>query len=77
MFDAAGLMKYWFPVSRMPKNGGKWPTCDDMVQKNQRLVVFTSKSVRRPLEELPMNGDMLWKSNLSPIIFLNLEQFTG
>ncbi|KAF9675896.1 hypothetical protein SADUNF_Sadunf09G0081000 [Salix dunnii] len=38
--DAAGLMNYWFPVSRMPKNDGKWPTVDDMVQKNQRLVVF-------------------------------------
>ncbi|KAJ6986374.1 hypothetical protein NC653_024072 [Populus alba x Populus x berolinensis] len=25
VFDASGLMKYWFPVSRMPKNGGKWP----------------------------------------------------
>jgi len=44
VFDAAGLMKYWFPVSRMAKNGGKWPTVDDMVRKNQLLVVFTSKS---------------------------------
>ncbi|EEF43672.1 phospholipase C, putative [Ricinus communis] len=44
VFNAAGLRKYWFPVSRMPKNGGDWPTVDDMVQKNQRLVVFTSKS---------------------------------
>ncbi|GLT47303.1 hypothetical protein SLA2020_210080 [Shorea laevis] len=43
VFDAAGLKKYWFPVSRMPKNGGDWPIVDDMVQKNQRLLVFTSK----------------------------------
>lgn len=43
VFNSAGLNKYLFPVSQMPKNGGDWPTVDDMVQKNQRLVVFTSK----------------------------------
>ncbi|XP_038719487.1 PI-PLC X domain-containing protein At5g67130-like isoform X2 [Tripterygium wilfordii] len=43
VFNASGLNKYWFPVSRMPKNGGDWPTVDDMVKQNQRLVVFTSK----------------------------------
>ncbi|KAF6145754.1 hypothetical protein GIB67_016203 [Kingdonia uniflora] len=50
VFNAAGLRKYWFPVSRMPKNGGDWPTVDDMVQKNQRLVVFTSKSAKEASE---------------------------
>ncbi|KAK8636448.1 hypothetical protein V6N13_124194 [Hibiscus sabdariffa] len=50
VFDAAGLRKFWFPVSRMPKNGGNWPTVDDMVQKNQRLVVFTSKSAKEASE---------------------------
>ncbi|KAL9391597.1 hypothetical protein Peur_015517 [Populus x canadensis] len=50
VFDAAGLRKYWYPVSRMPKNGGKWPTVDDMIQKNQRLVVFTSKSAKEASE---------------------------
>ncbi|XP_026394584.1 PI-PLC X domain-containing protein At5g67130-like isoform X1 [Papaver somniferum] len=50
VFDAAGLRKYWFPVSRMPKNGEDWPTVDDMVQKNQRLVVFTSKSAKEASE---------------------------
>lgn len=44
MFDAAGLRKFWFPVSRMPKKGKDWPTVDDMVRRNQRLVVFTSIS---------------------------------
>lgn len=44
IFNASGLKKFWFPVSRMPKNGGDWPTVDDMVRQNQRLVVFTSKS---------------------------------
>ncbi|CAH9053844.1 unnamed protein product [Cuscuta epithymum] len=43
VFNESGLSKYWFPVSQMPKNGGDWPTVDDMVNKNQRLVVFTSK----------------------------------
>jgi len=35
-------MKFWFPVSRMPKKGGDWPLVSDMVAKNQRLLVFTS-----------------------------------
>ncbi|KAK3018580.1 hypothetical protein RJ639_004305 [Escallonia herrerae] len=50
VFDAAGLRKFWFPVSRMPKNGGNWPTVDDMVRQNQRLVVFTSKSAKEASE---------------------------
>lgn len=50
VFDAAGLRKFWFPVSRMPKNGEDWPTIDDMVQQNQRLVVFTSKSQKESTE---------------------------
>ncbi|PIA46245.1 hypothetical protein AQUCO_01500037v1 [Aquilegia coerulea] len=52
VFNAAGLRKYWFPVSRMPKNGEDWPTVDDMVKKNQRLVVFTSKSAKEASEEI-------------------------
>ncbi|PPD75799.1 hypothetical protein GOBAR_DD27268 [Gossypium barbadense] len=51
VFDAAGLRKFRFPVSRMPKNGENWPTVDDMVQKNQRLVVFTSKSAKEASED--------------------------
>ncbi|XP_014491839.1 PI-PLC X domain-containing protein At5g67130 [Vigna radiata var. radiata] len=50
LFKASGLSKYMFPVSRMPKNGGDWPTVDDMIQKNQRLVVFTSKSAKEASE---------------------------
>ena len=50
VFNAAGLKKYWFAVSRMPKNGENWPTIDDMIQKNQRLVVFTSKSAKEASE---------------------------
>ncbi|KAK7307635.1 hypothetical protein VNO77_40876 [Canavalia gladiata] len=50
VFQASGLTNYMFPVSRMPKDGGDWPTVDDMVQKNQRLVVFTSKSSKEASE---------------------------
>ncbi|XP_073012901.1 PI-PLC X domain-containing protein At5g67130-like [Typha latifolia] len=50
VFNAAGLRKYWFPVSRMPKNGGNWPLVSDMINKNQRLVVFTSKSSKESTE---------------------------
>ncbi|XP_062176550.1 PI-PLC X domain-containing protein At5g67130-like isoform X2 [Alnus glutinosa] len=50
VFDAAGLRKFWFPVSRMPKDGGDWPTVDDMLRSNQRLVVFTSNPSKEALE---------------------------
>lgn len=42
VFTDAGLMKFWFPVTSMPKTGGDWPLVSDMVAKNQRLLVFTS-----------------------------------
>ncbi|XP_030550844.2 PI-PLC X domain-containing protein At5g67130 isoform X1 [Rhodamnia argentea] len=42
VFTDAGLMKYWFPVTNMPKNGQDWPLVSDMVANNQRLLVFTS-----------------------------------
>ncbi|KAJ6817365.1 PI-PLC X domain-containing protein-like [Iris pallida] len=50
VFAAAGLTKYWFPASRMPRNGGDWPLLSDMIGKNQRLVVFTSKSAKEASE---------------------------
>ncbi|KAK7309208.1 hypothetical protein RJT34_05748 [Clitoria ternatea] len=50
VFKASGLDKYMFPVSSMPKNGEDWPTVDDMVQKNQRLLVFTSKQSKEASE---------------------------
>ncbi len=42
VFMNAGLKQFWFPVSKMPKTGGDWPTVDEMIQTNQRLLVFTS-----------------------------------
>ncbi|XP_017697305.2 PI-PLC X domain-containing protein At5g67130-like isoform X2 [Phoenix dactylifera] len=50
VFTASGLKKYWFPVSRMPQKGGDWPLLSDMINKNQRLVVFTSKSSKEAAE---------------------------
>ncbi|PIA56514.1 hypothetical protein AQUCO_00700691v1 [Aquilegia coerulea] len=50
VFNAAGLRKFWFPVSQMPKNGEDWPIVDDMIQKNQRLLVFTSKRAKEATE---------------------------
>ncbi|XP_058070164.1 PI-PLC X domain-containing protein At5g67130-like isoform X2 [Magnolia sinica] len=42
LFTDAGLLKFWFPVSKMPENNGDWPTVTDMVALNYRLLVFTS-----------------------------------
>ncbi|KAI3452190.1 hypothetical protein Pfo_008855 [Paulownia fortunei] len=42
VFRDAGLMKYWFPLYKMPKNGQDWPLVSDMIANNQRLLVFTS-----------------------------------
>ncbi|XP_019195270.1 PREDICTED: PI-PLC X domain-containing protein At5g67130-like [Ipomoea nil] len=50
VFDASGLSEYWFPVSQMPQKGEDWPLVDDMVEQNQRLVVFTSKEAKEVSE---------------------------
>ncbi|XP_031251797.1 PI-PLC X domain-containing protein At5g67130-like [Pistacia vera] len=50
VFTAAGLMKYWFPVSKMPKNGEDWPLVSDMVANNQTLLVFTSDKSKEQSE---------------------------
>ncbi|KAI3509512.1 hypothetical protein L1887_24843 [Cichorium endivia] len=50
VFNNAGLRKFWFPVARMPNNGGDWPTVDFMVKQNFRLVVFTSKAAKERTE---------------------------
>lgn len=50
VFTNAGLMKYWFPVSKMPKNGADWPLVSEMTANNQRLLVFTSISSKEQSE---------------------------
>ncbi|PKA63551.1 PI-PLC X domain-containing protein [Apostasia shenzhenica] len=42
LFTNADLMKYWYPVKEMPTNGSDWPSVMKMVEKNYRLLVFTS-----------------------------------
>lgn len=73
VFDAAGLRKYWFPVSRMPKNGGNWPTVDDMVKKNQRLVVFTSKSSKEASEGIAYEWRYLVENQCKYYKFLKFK----
>ncbi|KZV22109.1 hypothetical protein F511_11637 [Dorcoceras hygrometricum] len=82
VFNASGLSQYRFPLSEMPKNGGDWPTVDDMVRKNYRLLVFTSKSSKEASESIAyewnyvvenqygnggMNGSCFSRSESSPI----------
>ncbi|KAK3020012.1 hypothetical protein RJ639_004972 [Escallonia herrerae] len=50
LFTDAGLDKYWFPVSKMPKKGEDWPTVTTMAKENHRLLVFTSDSSKEPVE---------------------------
>ncbi|XP_010912030.1 PI-PLC X domain-containing protein At5g67130 isoform X2 [Elaeis guineensis] len=50
VFNASGLMKYWFPLSHMPNNGSDWPLLSDMIRQNQRLLVFTSKKSKEASE---------------------------
>lgn len=52
VFTDAGLDKYWFPVSKMPKKGDDWPTVTNMVQENLRLLVFTSDSSKEADEKI-------------------------
>lgn len=50
VFTEAGLDKYWYPVSKMPRKGEDWPTINDMVKLNHRLLVFTSDSSKEASE---------------------------
>ncbi|KAK4598872.1 hypothetical protein RGQ29_016067 [Quercus rubra] len=50
VFNASGLMKYWFPVSNMPQNGQDWPLVKDMVANNRRLIVFTTERKKQESE---------------------------
>ncbi|GAB2279653.1 hypothetical protein Dimus_014297 [Dionaea muscipula] len=50
LFTNADLTKYWYPVSKMPKMGEDWPTVNDMIQENHRLLVFTSDASKEARE---------------------------
>ena len=63
MFNASGLLKYWFPVSKMPQNGQDWPLVSDMVASNQRLVVFTSISSKQSSEGIAYQWNFMVENN--------------
>ncbi|WOL13559.1 PI-PLC X domain-containing protein [Canna indica] len=50
LFTDADLVKFWYPVSEMPRNGMEWPSVIDMVAKNHRLLVFTSDASKEDNE---------------------------
>jgi hypothetical protein len=50
LFLDAGLERYRFPVSRMPRRGGDWPRVRDMVARGHRLLVFTSARWKQAAE---------------------------
>ncbi|GJU86008.1 PI-PLC X domain-containing protein-like protein [Tanacetum coccineum] len=53
VFTASLLRILMFPASQMPKDGGDWPKITDMISRNHRLVVFTSKSIKEADEGIP------------------------
>ncbi|CAA0828303.1 PLC-like phosphodiesterases superfamily protein [Striga hermonthica] len=62
VFKDSGLMKYWFPLSRMPKGGHDWPLVSEMVAKNQRLLVFTSKESKETSEGIAYQWNYMVES---------------
>ncbi|XP_022990547.1 PI-PLC X domain-containing protein At5g67130 [Cucurbita maxima] len=50
VFTDAGLKKFWFPITNMPKDNDDWPRVSDMVANNQRLLVFTSNRAKEATE---------------------------
>lgn len=62
VFNASGLMKYWFPVAKMPKTGGNWPLLKDMVSQNERLLVFTSKKAKEAGEGIAFEWNYVVES---------------
>ncbi|KAM0905365.1 hypothetical protein ACQ4PT_017426 [Festuca glaucescens] len=62
VFNASGLMKYWFPVANMPKSGGNWPLLKDMISQNERLIVFTSKKAKEASEGIPFEWSYVVES---------------
>ena len=63
VFKASGLQKYWFPVSKMPKNGQDWPLVRDMIASSQRLLVFTSKKLKQATEGIAYQWNFMVENN--------------
>lgn len=77
LFTNAGLDKYWFPVSKMPKKGEDWPTVTEMVQQNHRLLVFTSIASKEAEEGIAYQWKYMLenerKRKLNAILFMTLS----
>lgn len=74
LFANAGLDKYWFPVSKMPKRGEDWPTVTDMVQENHRLLVFTSVAAKEEEEGVAYQWRYIVENECELIIIITLKQ---
>lgn len=81
VFTDAGLMKYWFPVTKMPKQGEDWPLVSDMVANNQRLLVFTSIRSKEESEGIAYQWNYMVENQCRKrypfIIVLGVVMFTG
>ncbi|KAL8471813.1 hypothetical protein ACS0TY_029155 [Phlomoides rotata] len=79
VFKAAGLMKYWFPLSKMPRNGQDWPRVRDMVASNQRLLVFSSEESKEKNEGIAYQWNFMVENHygddgLIPTSCVNREE---
>jgi len=78
VFTKAGLMKYWFPLASMPRQGQDWPLVSDMIAKNQRLLVFTSIKSKEKSEGIAYQWNFMVENQckkiptIKPISFLGL-----
>lgn len=78
VFNESGLMKYWFPVSKMPQNGQDWPLVKDMVASNQRLLVFTSKKSKQDTEGIAYQWNYMVENQcMHEYICVNFISFNG
>ena len=74
VFTDAGLMKYWFPVSNMPKNGEDWPLVSDMVANNQRLLVFTSIQSKETNEGIAYQWNYMVENQCKAYIYIYIHE---
>lgn len=74
LFTNAGLLKYWFPVSQMPKNGD-WPTVTEMIEKNHRLLVFTSVASKEADEGIAYQWRYMVENERKSLLALLLMYF--
>ena len=61
----------------MPQNGRDWPTVDAMVQKNQRLLVFTSKASKEASEGIAYEWRYVVENQCELYIFTSSMTLVG